>query len=73
MRQSLALVALLLPLGGCVVPPGQPVAYGYGGYPQPGYPQEPGYPQPAYPGVAEYGYPGFAYNGDGRRRCTPRG
>jgi hypothetical protein len=56
MRQSLALVALLLPLGGCVVPPGQPVPYGYGGYPQPGYPQA------VYPGVAEYGYPGFAYN-----------
>ena len=53
MRHGLALVALLLPLTGCVVPP-QPVGYGYG-YAQPGY--YPGaYPQP------DYGYPGFAYN-----------
>jgi hypothetical protein len=48
MRHGLALVALLLPLGGCVVPP-QPVGYGYG-YPQPGYPDQDG------------GYPGYAYN-----------
>jgi hypothetical protein len=54
MRHGLALVALLLPLTGCVVP-AQPVGYGYGGYPQPGY------PQPGYPG-GEYGYPGFAYS-----------
>ena len=37
MRHSLALVAMLLPLSGCIVPPPQPVGYGYG-YPQPGYP-----------------------------------
>jgi hypothetical protein len=48
MRHGLALVALLLPLGGCVVPP-QPVGYGYG-YPQPGYPDQDG------------GDPGYAYN-----------
>jgi hypothetical protein len=53
MRHGLALVALLLPLGGCVVPP-QPVGYGYG-YPQGGYPQ-PGYPD------QDAGYPDYAYN-----------
>lgn len=53
MRHGLALVALLLPLGGCVVPP-QPIGYGYG-YGQPGYAQ-PGYP------AGDYGYPGYAYN-----------
>jgi len=47
MRQGLALVALLLPLSGCVVPPPQPVGYGYG-YPQPGYP----FGEPAYPGYS---------------------
>jgi hypothetical protein len=53
MHIRFALVALLLPLGGCVVPPDQ-VGYGYpGAYPQPGYPGA--YPQP------DYGYPGFSY------------
>ena len=55
MRHRFALMALLLPLGGCVVPPDQ-VGYGYGypgAYPQPGYPAA--YPQP------DYGYPGFSY------------
>jgi len=48
-----ALAALLLPLGGCVVPPGG--GYGYpAAYSQPGYPAA--YPQP------QYGYPGYAYN-----------
>jgi hypothetical protein len=70
MRQGLALVALLLPLTGCVAPPPQPVGYGYyaqpgypGAYPQPGYPGE--YDQPGYVGAyaqPDYGYPGFAYN-----------
>jgi hypothetical protein len=46
MRHGFALMALLVPLAGCVVPPGGP---GYG-YAQPGYP------------AAEYGYPGYAYN-----------
>ena len=48
MRRGLALTALLLPLAGCVVPP-QPVGYGYGAYPAPGY-------------AADYAYPGYAYN-----------
>ena len=48
MRPRFALMALLLPLGGCVVPPDQ-VGYGYGyGYPG-------AYPAP------DYGYPGFSY------------
>jgi hypothetical protein len=61
MRQGLALVALLLPLTGCVAPPPQPVGYGY--YAQPGYPGA--YDQPGYVGAyaqPDYGYPGFAYN-----------
>jgi hypothetical protein len=44
MRRQLALMALLLPLSGCVVPPDQ-VGYGYG-YPSPGYAGV--YPQPGY-------------------------
>jgi hypothetical protein len=71
MRRGLVLAALL-PLGGCYVPP-QPVTnYGYGapGYPPPGY-QPPGYPQPDYPpgGYAQPGYdpdgnvyPGYSFN-----------
>jgi hypothetical protein len=51
MRYHFALVALLLPLSGCDVPPDQ-AGYGYG-YPQPGYGA--GYAQP------DYGYPGFSY------------
>jgi hypothetical protein len=46
-----ALVALLLPLSGCYVPP-QGSPYGYA---QPGY--------PASYGEADYAYPGYAYNG----------
>lgn len=60
MRPRLALMALLLPLAGCVVPP-EPVGYGYG-YPPPGYPGA--YPQPGYPAgypAPDYGYPGFSY------------
>jgi hypothetical protein len=55
MRARFALMALLLPLGGCVVPPGQ-VGYGYGypgAYPSPGYPGAYGQP--------DYGYPGYSY------------
>ena len=48
MRHGLALVALLLPLSGCVVPP-QPVGYGYG------------YQEQGYPG-GDYNYPGYSYN-----------
>jgi len=44
MRRQLALMALLLPLSGCVVPPDQ-FGYGYG-YPSPGYAGV--YPQPGY-------------------------
>jgi hypothetical protein len=55
MRPRFALVALLLPLGGCVVPPEQ-VGYGYPpAYPQPGYGYPAAYPQP------DYGYPGYSY------------
>jgi hypothetical protein len=50
MRYSLALAALLLPLGACVATP-QPYGYGYG---------YGGYPQPAY--ADDYSYPGYAYN-----------
>jgi hypothetical protein len=59
MRPHIALMALLLPLSGCVVPPDQ-AGYGYPGYP--GY--APGYPQPGYPGAypaPDYGYPGYSY------------
>ena len=68
MRHGLTLVALLLPLTGCVAPV-QPVGYGYyaqqgypGAYPQPGYPGA--YPQSGYPGTyqqSDYAYPGFSY------------
>jgi hypothetical protein len=51
MRYRLAFAALLLPLAGCVVPPGPGP---YGGYPQPGYPGP--YAQ------QDLGYPGYAYN-----------
>jgi hypothetical protein len=63
MRPRFALVALLLPLSGCVVPPYQ-AGYGYG-YAPPGYPGA--YPQPGYPGAypqPDYGYPGFSYYDD---------
>jgi hypothetical protein len=49
-----ALVALLLPLGGCYVPPPGPYGYAPAGYPPPGYP--PPYAQP------DFAYPGYAYN-----------
>ena len=75
MRRDLVLAALLLPLGGCYVPPqgpdygyaqpGYPSGTGYGyaqpGYAQPGYPP-PGYPQPGYPPP---GYPPAAYDPSG--------
>lgn len=52
MRYGLTVVALLVPLSGCVVPP-EPVGYGYG-YPGPGVAVP--YAQP------DYGYPGYSYN-----------
>ncbi len=51
-----ALVALLLPLSGCIVPPPGP----YGAYPQPVYPGA--YPAPAPYAQPDYAYPGYAYN-----------
>jgi len=66
MRLHFALMALLLPLGGCVVPPDQVGYAPYpGAYPQPGYPGA--YPQPGYPGAypqPDYGYPGLSYYDD---------
>ena len=56
MRRGLALAALLLPLGGCVVPPSAPYGYGYPGSVPPGYPGS----VPAY--GPDYNYPGYAYN-----------
>src|SRR5271165_5286385 len=66
MRHRLALVALLLPLASCVVPP-QPAGYGYyapgaypsGAYPSGAYPSG-AYPSGAYPsaGYSQPGYPG---------------
>src|SRR3981081_87588 len=55
MRPRFALVALLLPLGGCVVPPDQG-CYGYSAaYPQPGY---------GYSGYSYYGdSPTMAFEG----------
>ena len=59
MRRSLALIALGLPLAGCVVEPNQP--YGYGYSPAPGYAAPPAYSAPGYPQTEEI-YPGYAYN-----------
>lgn len=67
---GLALGLLLLPLGGCYVPPTQPTDYAQPGYPpgtpygyaQPGYPPDyaqPGYPPPGYP---PSGYPPPGYD-----------
>ena len=70
MRHTLWLAAILLPVGGCYLPPATP-EYGYAqpgyaapGYDQPGYEQQ-GYEQPAYPQGAYdpyAGYPGYSYN-----------
>ena len=68
MRTGLVLTALLLPplllpLGGCVVPPDQayyaPAGYGYPGYAY----GAPGYAYSGYAGGDVY--PGYAYNGGG--------
>jgi hypothetical protein len=49
MLQRLAFAALLLPLGGCVMPPPpQPVPYGYAA--------------PGYPLQQDFTYPGYAFN-----------
>ena len=61
MRPRFALMALLLPLGGCVVPPDQP-GYGYG-YGYPGAYSQPGY---GYSGPSYYdGSPSLALGGGG--------
>ena len=58
MRRGPIFAMILLPLAGCVPPPGGP-GYGYGGYPQP-Y-QGGGYAPPVY-GDPNAGYSGYAYN-----------
>ncbi len=65
MRRDLTLVALLLTLSGCVVPP-EEAGYGYPGYAQGGYPGG-GYPGGGYPGggYPQAGYPGTEYAGSG--------
>ena len=58
MRRGPIFAMILLPLAGCVPPPGGP-GYGYGGYPQP-Y-QGGGSAPPVY-GDPNAGYSGYAYN-----------
>src|SRR5258708_878251 len=62
MRSPIALMALLLPLSGCVVPPDQ-VGYGYG-YAPTGYPGAYAQPDSGYPGYSYYdGSPTLAVEG----------